>query len=192
VAKPMTCKDVMDAVVGFGNYCLWSPRRSTIARNTHAINGWEADILIIQDSGRVYEVEVKVSVSDFRREFEVRTKKHKHRSICTGIQQLSAYRSEPITLSRFYFAMPKDVYEKVKAEIPEYAGVIVVVPRDGMWGPKLIARIEVQAPHLKGVAATDKHRVEVMRSVYLRAWGDGPIEISGNSGELEVGEVACG
>lgn len=34
----MTCKEVMDAVVGFGDHCLWSPRRLTIARNTHAIN----------------------------------------------------------------------------------------------------------------------------------------------------------
>ena len=129
---------------------------------------------------------MKVSVADFRREFEVRTKKHKHRSIRTGIQQFSPYRSEPITLSRFYFAMPKAVYDKVKDEIPEYAGVIVVVPRDGMWGPKLVARIDIQAPTLKGVAATDKHRVEVMRSVYLRAWGDGPIEPLGNPEELEA------
>ena len=167
----------MDAVVGFGSYCLWSPRRSTIARNTHAINGWEADILIVQESGRVYEIEVKVSVADFRREFEVRTKRAKHEALKTGRHPERAYR-DPITLSRFYFAMPRDIYERVKDEIPEYAGVITVEKR--------IPTLQIQAPQIKGVFATDKHRVEVMRSVYLRAWGDGPIEPSGIPEELEA------
>ena len=31
---------------------------------------------------------------------------------------------------------------------------------------------------------TDKHRIKVMRSVYLRAWGDVPIDLSGISGQL--------
>jgi len=84
----VTCKKVMDAVVGFGPYCLWHPRRATIANNTHAVNGWEADILVIQELGKVYEIEVKVLVSDFRREFE--TKKYKHKCLKTGEQPLGA------------------------------------------------------------------------------------------------------
>jgi len=188
----MTCKEVMEAVVGFGSYCLWSPQRATIAKNTHAINHWEADILIIQESGKVYEIEVKVSVSDFRREFETPTKKTKHDAIQRGF----ITRSRPLILSRFYFAMPKDIYERVKGEIPEYAGVITVdVQPNHYKGKRLVPTKEIEAPQIKGIHATDADRVAVMRSVYLRAWGqfDEPVsEPSGNSGQLETKEAACG
>lgn len=68
----------------------------------------ECDILIVRPSGVTIEVEIKISVNDFKRDL---LKRHHH------IEKQNR-------ISEFYYAMPKDVYEKVKDLIPINAGVI--------------------------------------------------------------------
>lgn len=38
--------------------------------------GWEADLLVLRPSGWLEEVEIKISTSDFRREFQTKADKH--------------------------------------------------------------------------------------------------------------------
>lgn len=121
----MKAADVYEALVGNWTFNLWNPGRCLAARNNWMV-GHEADLIIVQRSGFLYEVEIKVSVSDFRNEFKSKTKIRKHEllKVPGGL------------VKRFYYAMPVEVYEKVKDEIPEYAGVIVV--REGTanrWKP---------------------------------------------------------
>lgn len=167
----MTSADIQNALVGYGSNCLWSPRRVTAARNTNGVSHWESDLLLIHESGWTWEVEIKISVADFRREF---TKKAtKHRRIQEGTWSEKGYggsiRRESI-IRKFFFAMPVDVYAKVKDQIPDYAGVILLVDarRDG-WR-RLEPWIEKKAKDLPARRATAQDRAKMMESVYFRYW----------------------
>lgn len=167
----MNSADIQNALVGFGSNCLWSPRRVTAARNTNGVSYWESDLLIIHESGWTWEIEIKVSVSDFRREF---TKKAgKHRRIQEGKWTEKGYFSHEreSLIRKFFFAMPVDVYEKVKDQVPDYAGVILLDPakKDG-WG-RLRPWIAKKAKDLPARRATPEDRAKMKESVYYRYWG---------------------
>ena len=69
----------------------------------------ECDILVVSGSGYATEIEIKISKADFLKDFE---KSHGHVDRKNRIKT-------------FYYAMPKELYIKVKDLIPENAGVIV-------------------------------------------------------------------
>jgi len=69
----------------------------------------EMDLAIISKSGYLTEIEIKISKSDFLKDFQ---KQHNH------IDKQNR-------ISHFYFAMPKIIYDKVSDKIPEHAGVII-------------------------------------------------------------------
>jgi len=69
----------------------------------------EMDMAVITKSGYLKEIEIKISKADFLKDFE---KGHGH------IDKLNR-------ITEFYYAMPIDLYTKVKDLIPVNAGVIV-------------------------------------------------------------------
>lgn len=69
----------------------------------------ECDILVVRPSGIAIEIEIKISVADFKKDL---TKRHHHKE---GRNRIS----------EFYYAMPKNIYEKVKDLINENAGILV-------------------------------------------------------------------
>lgn len=113
----ITAKDVVKALYFDNVICLTS--QAYVGFRVF-LNSYESDIAIISNSGYVTEIEVKVSVSDFRNEFKQKKKKHFHLASC------NKKHGNISTFKHFYFAMPKEVYDKVKDEIPEYAGVYIV------------------------------------------------------------------
>jgi len=72
----------------------------------------EIDLAIVNIAGRfLTEIEIKCSVADFRNDAKKKyAHQHKH-------------------CKYFYYAMPIEVYENVKAEVPERAGVFLLTPR---------------------------------------------------------------
>jgi hypothetical protein len=68
----------------------------------------EVDLLVVRKSGVAIEIEIKVSLQDFKADFN---KRHHHQERLNRI-------------SEFYYAMPKELYLKCKDLIPENAGVI--------------------------------------------------------------------
>ena len=68
--------------------------------------GHEMDLFVLKSSGYAVEVEIKISVSDFRADFK---KGHHH---------------ESRFIREFFYAMPIEIYNMVKDEIPVHAGVI--------------------------------------------------------------------
>jgi len=78
---------------------------------------WEADLLVLNSSGYLYEVEIKVSIADLKRD----RAKGKWRRVSRAPTDL---------LRAMWFAMPAEVWaHKDAAEVvPEHAGVIVVDP----------------------------------------------------------------
>jgi hypothetical protein len=156
--------------------------------------GAEADLLVLRPSGWLEEIEVKVSLADYRREFKTKADKHerlqngkphyraryefdefpfdpenpKHvATICDAMDRVVAYEDwtapVPHLVRRFWFAMPQELADRLRAEIPEHAGLISVALG--------YIRVLKQAPNLKVTRKlTDAERVDLMRLAYLRFW----------------------
>lgn len=183
----MTAKEVLGSLCGIGSNCLWSPFRLVAVPNTVSVAGWEADLLLLQPSGWLWEIEIKVSVSDFRREF--RTKKQKHEVLRTGKRPPGPWSSVATTnkhVQKFFFALPKEVFEKLgEDEIPEYAGVIVVDPeRVDLYG-RVVPYVVRRAKNLPGaVKANYGVRIRLLDLAHARFWAAAYKDRS----LLEVGE----
>lgn len=102
--------------------------------------GYEIDLVVVSSSDYAYEIEIKVSLADLRRDL----KKDKHkRPPPTGRGHLPLFdgAQKPPLFRGMYYAMPLTVWEKVKDDppLPMGAGVIVIQPRhrwqeiDGAW-----------------------------------------------------------
>lgn len=83
-----------------------------VLNNLYVYN-WESDFLAITKSWYVYEVEVKISVSDFKNDF---SKTEKHKQLLYGKSK-----NKP---NYFYYAVPEKMID-IK-DVPSYAGLIYV------------------------------------------------------------------
>lgn len=140
------------------------------------VTGWESDLLILRKSGWMEEVEIKISASDFKREFEAKADKHerlvkgKAEYIPGNRQVIGRYDwtdCKPHTIRKFWFAMPHSLAEKLGPQIPEYAGLLSI--RHGYNG--LTTDVLREAPILKmSRKLTDAEQVALLRSTYHRYW----------------------
>ena len=110
---------------------------------------WESDKFIETRSGLIYEFEIKVTRSDFKNDFK---KEDKHVILEGKKEYIPAYdkvldrwkmmhdkyyRTENFKKPNyFYYAVPEGML--TKDEVPEYAGLIYVLPEpeDGRWVDK--------------------------------------------------------
>ncbi len=100
--------------------------------NNAFIFDWESDFFSVSDSGYVYEVEVKISRSDFKDDFN-KVEKHK---LLESVNP-DTCRLKP---NKFFYAAPKGLLST--AMIPPYAGLIEVT------SPNSMAVVAKEAPFL--------------------------------------------
>ena len=83
---------------------------------------FECDFFRVTKAGYFYEYEIKVSVSDFRAD----RRKHDYdwKANASVPKHLRLATRDEKGPSRFFFVMPAEVAEKVRAEIPDWAGLI--------------------------------------------------------------------
>lgn len=93
----------------------WKSNPNYIVENLYVF-GWESDMLIKTRSGYWYEVECKISLSDFRNDFTHKRKKHE--MLETG--------GECRRPNYFYYCVPWYLSTKVLPLIPDYVGLIVL------------------------------------------------------------------
>lgn len=74
----------------------------------------ETDLLVVQKSGLIFDIEIKISRSDFFADFK---KSEKH-------SLLSGSKTQEYLPNKFYYAVPKDLVSV--NEVPYYAGLIYV------------------------------------------------------------------
>lgn len=75
----------------------------------------EVDLLVVRKSGIAIEIEIKISLQDFKADFK---KQHHHQERLNRITE-------------FYYAMPETLYEKCKDLIPPEAGILTC--NRGSW-----------------------------------------------------------
>lgn len=168
----------------------WSYRNEIIVPRCH-FAGQEADLLVLRTSGWLEEVEIKVSVADFRREWKTKTEKHlqmergvpiwkmksdgfdaanpNHESF--GTHSFKDYsEGKPHVVRKFWIAAPADIAAKIEGEIPSHCGLLAV----DLTNRVRPVRILKEAPRLKAARKlTDAEKMKLMRLAYLRFWPTG-------------------
>lgn len=127
-----------------------------------AAGGWECDLLGVTRAGYVYEWEIKLDRTDFRREFEKKREKH---AVLSGARYTTR-----LTPKRFWFVCPAHVIECV----PCYAGLIWVtrkIPRG--WVTPITKFTEVVvAPRLPSRKATPHEIALLLSKASSRLWAE--------------------
>lgn len=126
---------------------------------------WESDKLIETRSGLIYEFEIKISKSDFKNDFKKKNKhvilegKETHIPTFDGLEPKYKERYEKNYLvgnfkkpNYFYYAVPEGMIDK--EDVPEYAGLIYVIPDDGEFKFNYLKLVKM-APKLHDTKYTD-------------------------------------
>lgn len=155
--NPITCADIQRIL--FSHYL-----RSdiVICPNTEAI-GWEADLVVLQPTDYLAEIEIKVSRSDFKADFK---KAAKHAGLAAGKKM--HWRGQP---NYFYFAMPAGMVKT--EEVPAYCGLIYIHSTTE-YGRKY-ERVEIvrMAPRLHTNKCSEKTLRRLARSLMYKVFNQG-------------------
>lgn len=128
--KNITSKDVCQSVEKH-----FSSARFTVPNCYFFGGGYgETDVLIVQASGLIYDVEIKVSRSDFFADFK---KVAKHEILEFGYQKTGVFRaSNEVVIdnkwrpNKFMFAVPEGLIKP--SEVPHYAGLLYLTQFGGL------------------------------------------------------------
>lgn len=91
-----------------------------LLNNLYVFN-WESDYLAFTKSGLCYEIEVKISKADFKKDFE---KKDKHLLLESTFKNDLDNNSSKLLPNYFYYAVPENLISV--SEIPDYAGLLYI------------------------------------------------------------------
>lgn len=136
----------------------WGTRKFLIVPNISF--GWwihECDLLICSKNRYCTEIEIKVSVADFKKDFE---KRHQHRDKYNRIKY-------------FYYAVPHYIYDKIKDLVPEHAGLIIIHEGINFRDKSNYFYVDIKKPAPvipKCRAITDKELLELQRLALMRMW----------------------
>lgn len=141
--------------------------------NVHMENWFEADILALTKSGGTWEIEIKTTVADYRKDAEKVTDRNWKTHGATGF--LPGLRKHDLLASgcdkgpnRFSFAMPSAVVEKIGlTNIPAFAGVLSVF-ENGYGGTWVKSLRDPKILHRK--TAADGTRKRMLVGGYYRFW----------------------
>lgn len=151
---------------------LWFGRRNSSAivlpRFTPA-GWWECDLWCVSRAGYATEIEIKLTVADYRRDAAktslmrdpnggIRRPTSKHQLLAAGDQRCP---------SRFYFAMPADLVPL--EEIPAWAGVIWA--KFGKYGD-VILKTARHAPRIHSEPARPEAIQQAWKACYWRFWDE--------------------
>lgn len=124
------------------------------------VGEWESDVVRVTKAGYWTEYEIKVSISDYKRDMAKQLGRRgpkKHEIYCTG---------GTIIPKQFYFVVPFGMIN----EVPEHCGLIEYDPGGRCWGIKVKKVAPVLKNHSK-LNSKDIFKLAVKAS--LRLWQKG-------------------
>lgn len=132
--------------------------------------GWESDFFSVSDAGYLYEIEIKVSKSDFNDDFK---KKSKHTLLESAEQEHNELRP-----NKFFYAVPRGLLPSFS--IPTYAGLIEVNNRNEQ------AVVIKEAPFIHQTKLLEKYKTKLLdkfcwryNDLLMRHFEDQDIEFEG-------------
>jgi hypothetical protein len=122
----------------------------------------EADLITVQASGYVNEIEIKITKADFKRDFEKR--KHKYYTAARAKKVVRSFAHIP---NYFWFAFPEPLLDKIDFDVPDYYGLIAIKDLGhGLGAPNIHRR----AKFLHKKKITDKQVRQIARSLMFKMW----------------------
>jgi len=122
----MTERDIQKAIVT-------QYQRFLVITNFTPLGWWECDVWSMLRSGYTEECEIKTSLPDFRNDF-----KKSHRRYTPGLRNgrnvnkhAALAAKDEMCPNRFYFVVPQGLSEDVAKELPEHAGLRIVITESG-------------------------------------------------------------
>lgn len=133
----------------------------------------EMDIFGARKSGYVDEIEIKLSLPDFKADFKKYSTSYTKGPPYRRIDRLKhdLLREGLLDCNYFSFLMPEDLAER--CEIPDYAGLYIYKPpfKTHSWAKRRAMVSEVKrAPLLHKRKITDKQKYNVVRKMAYRYW----------------------
>ncbi len=125
-SEQLTCRKIQHSLAG---WLRMGSQTSIILPNVFVGgSNWESDMVEVKKSGLWYEYEIKLSVADYRADFEKKQFGYMHNSL----RKHEAYASDqPIMLGtrrlipkpkQFYFVVPAGLLDAVK--VPSHCGIL--------------------------------------------------------------------
>ena len=111
----------------------------------------ECDMLMVTKNYFLREVEIKVSVSDFKADFK---KKHNHEG----------------NIKQFYYAVPYYILDKIKDLVPEQAGILVAEYNTELSERWQLRKHKEASNNLSATPIDDKKLNLIFRIGYLKYW----------------------
>lgn len=149
--KHVTEEQVQAALANYFDY-----KRNLCFRSVFLYD-WESDFLVVTPSGYTWEVEIKISLQDWKADAEK--------------QKWGSPRIKD--LSRFYYAVPDKLLEhNIPEFVPEWAGVLVIKRKNG----KLFIRTVRKPSGKKGKKLTNSEMLRLYKSTYFRFWRNNALD----------------
>lgn len=118
------------------------------------IDGGIADMLFISRAGYATEIEIKISVSDWKAD-----------------QNKGKFDRERPHVARFFYAVPEELADKVPVTIPSYAGILIVRSGKGLKYHSFDQVREIRAAiRRKAQKISEQEITRLYRSAYYRFW----------------------
>lgn len=127
-------------------------RYSCVPNVSYGFLNHEADLLVMNGNRRLYEVEIKVSLSDLRADFK---KHHGHNDK---------------RVSRLFYAVPEPLLLKAKELIPDEFGIIEVYAIERPHSFLLRARRVREAKKMRDYKLNDAEVCNLLRLGNMRYW----------------------
>lgn len=115
--------------------------------------GGEMDLCVVTPARYMWEVEVKLSLSDWKADALKSKWKDKDRQY----------------VSRFYYAVPTNLLDSIPEFVPPEAGIIEIYWHD-YWGYRVQLHRSCTLP--RGKKITEKQKAQLMSKIYFRYWSN--------------------
>lgn len=136
--------------------------------------GWEMDLAILTGSGYLYEVEIKTSVADLRRD--------RHKKRWTRPNELARFNE---VVSQYFIAVPIELVARIGDDLPEFAGLLScrLEKKNPYYYPGQFYRVHVDqvrpSAKKRGRALTEGERYQLARLGVFRYWSNHPARVEG-------------
>ena len=112
----------------------------------------ECDMLAVTKNKFLYEIEIKISVSDFKADFK---KKHNHEG----------------NIKQFYYAVPHYILDKIEDLVPEETGILIAECNDDNFNKSWKLKKYKNAKNNKLATPIDDEKLnKIFRIGYLKYW----------------------
>lgn len=125
--------------------------------------GHECDLIKLTPSGFCSEIEIKISLSDLKKDNE---KKHNH--IDSGAPY--EVHTNGNKIKYLYFAIPEYLEQHIE-HIPERAGILILREKKNFYKEKYLKFFQIRAPKKQSnYRFSEKERIKLLSLMAMRIW----------------------